>query len=341
MTRKLTIRDIAKLAGVSTATVSRVINQVDTVKEESRLKVEKVIKEYNFIPNTIARSLKTSSTKTIAFVVSNISDHFFTTAGKGIENHIRKFGYNLIVCNTGNFPEFELDNLNLLQEKSIDGIILNTTGKNDKYIAKMSENLPIVLSSRAVKEDNFKGDFVDFENIAGVFEITDHLIKNGHSHIGVINGPTYLSTFNERLEGFYHAIKHHNFNLPSNDSLFIGEGYSSYQDGYNGAKYFHQKGHMPSALVIMNSEMAFGAYSYFKEYKIEVPNRVSIVSFGDMLNKDLLYITPTISYTNLLGVGEKIGELMIERINAKNKVNNREIRYTTHLEIGNSVQKIN
>lgn len=341
MSKKLTIIDIAKLAGVSTATVSRVINGVATVNEGIRVKVEQVIKEHNYIPNTIARSLKTSTTNTIAFVVSNISDHFFTSVGKGVENYIRRHGYNLIVCNTGNQAEFELDYLNILQEKNVDGIILNTTGKNNQYIARLSENLPIVLSSRAVKEDNFIGDFVDFENISGVFEITDCLIKNGHSNIGVINGPTYLSTFHERLEGFHRALEHHKLPLPSTDDIFIGDGNSSFQDGYNGAKYFHAKDELPSALVIMNSDMAFGAYSYLKQHQIKVPDQLSIVSFGDMLNKDLLYITPTISYTNLLGIGEKIGELMIERINSNNKINNREIRYTTKLELGNSVKTKN
>lgn len=341
MTRKLTIKDIAKLSGVSTATVSRVINNVDTVNEEFRAKVESVIKKHNYIPNTIARSLKTSTTKTIAFVVSNISDYFFTTVAKGAENYFRGVGYNLIVCNTGNEAEFEIDYLNILQEKNVDGIILNTTGKNSEYIASISENLPIVLSSRAIKENNFKGDFIDFENISGVFEITEFLIKNGHSQIGVINGPIYLSTFQERLEGFNRALAHYKLPLYSEDAVFLGEGFSSFQDGFDGAKYFHMKGILPSALVIMNSEMAFGAYSYFKEQQIEIPAQLSIVSFGDMLNKDLLYIKPTISYTNLFGIGEKIGELMIERIESNNKVNNREIRYTTKLEIGDSVKVLN
>jgi LacI family transcriptional regulator len=340
MTKNVTIKDVAQFAKVSIATVSRVINQHASVNPEIKEKVLKAIEELNYYPNNAARSLKIQNTRTIAFLVSDISDYFFTTIGKGIEDVIRNLKYNIMFCSTGNSGEIELEYLKLLLEKKVDGIILNTTGKNNEYISELSHRVPIVLSNRRINHPNFKGDFVDFDNFGGIFELTSHLISLGHRDIGVVNGPLFLSTFKERYEGFVSAMKTAGIEVSEQYPFqYIGNTYSSSQDGYEGAKFLMEADVRPTAIVLMNSEIAFGALRYFYEKQIKIPDDVSIVSFGDMFNRDLLYIRPTISYTNLKGIGKKLGELMIERIE-NNDIVNREIRFTPRIQYGNSTRPL-
>ncbi|MCU9614889.1 LacI family transcriptional regulator [Caldibacillus lycopersici] len=341
MKKNVTIKDVALAANVSIATVSRVINQNSSVNPEIKQRVLDAISMLNYYPNSAARSLKTHNTRTIAYLVSNISDYFFTTVGKGIEDVIKKYDYNLMLCNNANSEEVELAYIKLLQEKKVDGIILNTTGKNNELIAEISKDLPIVLSNRQVNHPDFRGDFIDFDNISGIYELTSHLISLGHRKIGIINGAIYLSTFRERFEGFAKAMKTIGV-IVDNDYIYNynGDGFSTFIDGYDGANYLMNLEEKPTAIVMTNSELAFGALKYFKSNNIRIPEDVSIVSFGDIVNRDILYVQPTITYTNLMGIGNKIGELMIERIEKNNQIINREIRFTTQIDYGNSTRKI-
>lgn len=142
----VTIKDVAKLAGVSIATVSRVINDNYYVSPEIKEKVLQAIEDLDYYPNYVARSLKSEKTNSIGFLVSDISNTYFTTMAKALEDVIHKKNYSLIVCSTEDKKEKELAYLKLLISKKVDGLILNTTGKNDELIAELSKQLPIVLS---------------------------------------------------------------------------------------------------------------------------------------------------------------------------------------------------
>ncbi len=337
--RSVTIKDVAAAAQVSIATVSRVINHTGTVKPELADRVQQAIQELNYSPNSVARSLKTASTSTIAFLVSNISDPFFTTIGRGIEDYIKDFGYNLIVCSIDSSKEKELSYLQMLKEKMVDGIILNTTGFNDEAICELSHQLPIVLSNRRINASVFNGDFVDNDNTSGIYQLTQHLIHLGHRKIGFINGPMHLSTAAERHKGFCDAMK--SIGITIDDSYpYAYYGNFSAQSGYDGAKKLMKAEDRPTALVLMNSELALGALRYFAESNIQIPEDLSIVSFGDIHNRELLYVTPTVASTNLMGIGYKMGELLLDRINRKNEIANREVCFVTQISYGNSTKEI-
>lgn len=207
MSKTATIKDVAFESQVSIATVSRVINKSGTVNPLLEERVLAAIEKLSYTPNNIARSLKTSTTSTVAFLVSNISDPFFITIGRGIEDYIKEYDYNLMVCSVDQSPEKELEYLNLLKEKQVDGFIINSTGLNDDEITKISQKIPIVLSNRQITNPSFIGDFVDNDNVGGIITLTKHLTKIGHTKIGIINGPNYLSTAQERLKGFTTEMK--------------------------------------------------------------------------------------------------------------------------------------
>lgn len=335
MAKAATIKDIALESRVSIATVSRVINKPGTVNPELEERVNEAIKKLNYSPNAMARSLKTSSTATIAFLVSNISDPFFITIGRGIEDYIKEYSYNLIVCSVDQSPEKELEYLRLLKEKQVDGIIINSTGLNNDVITEMSQHIPIVLSNRQIVNPSFKGDFVDNDNVGGIITLTRHLTRMQHTKIGIINGPSHLSTAQERLKGFTTEMQRIGVTI-DNGYPYLYEGFFNKMDGYNGAKALLEMPDPPTAIIAMCSEGALGALKYCRDNDILIPEHVSLVCFGNIANQELLYVDLAVAATNLKGIGNKMGELLIERIQEKHALPNREIRFVTSLHPGHS-----
>ena len=332
-----TIKDVAREASVSIATVSRVLNKTGNVNETLAIRVNNAVEALQYSPNNVARSLKTASTKTIAFLVSNISDPFFITIGRGIEDYIKEYNYTLMVCSIDQSPEKEKEYLKLLREKQVDGIIINTTGLINDTITDLSRQMPIVLSNRQIENSSFLGDFVDNDNIGGIITLTKHLTALGHRKIGLINGPSYLSTAQERFKGFSIEMKRHGIDVDK-DYPYLYEGFFTKEDGYRGTQKLLSMDNPPTAIIGMSSEGALGALRYCHTNGIRIPEDVSLVAFGNIENQELLYVDLTIATTNLKGIGNKMGELLIERIQLKGEAPNREVRFVTSLSEGNSTR---
>lgn len=334
----VTIKDIAKRAGVSIATVSRVINDNYSVSQEVKEKVFKAITELNYYPNLVARSLKNDTTFTIGFVVSNISNIYFTSIAKAVEDVMNKKGYNIIFCSTEHQRERELNYLRLLMSKKVDALIINTTGENDDFIAKLSERIPVVLLDRKINNSTFKGDFIDNNNIQGGYDLTHHLLSMGHRKIGIINGKISLSTGLERFEGFKRAMSEVGINV-CNDYLYKYDGDFTVESGYQGVSKLMSLEDRPTAIVSMNNHMTIGVLKYCKAYNINVPQEISIASYGNVDNIDLMYTQPSEVTLNLWLIGKKTGEMILERINNKN-IGSREVVFSPQLKVGNGVRKI-
>lgn len=337
MKKDTTMKDIAVAANVSVATVSRVINQTGSVSPKLAKRVMRVVREMDFSPNLIAQSLKRSQTSSIAFLVSNISDPFFITLGRGIESILQRSNYSLMVCSTGHTKEQELAFLKMFYGKKVDGIIVNTTGYNDDEISTLSHNIPMVLSNRKIRSSSFVGDFVDNENMGCAYELTKKLLTYGHRRIGIICGPQHLSTGYERYMGFCSALRE--ANIPTEPQYrYKFEGTFVRQTGYDGAKALLRMDEPPTAIVMSSSELAYGAMEYFIKYDIKIPDALSFVCIGDMVNRDLLYVRPTLSSVNLHGMGARMAELLLERIESSEQIPNREIRFASAIVDGDSVK---
>ena len=172
MKKTATIKDVAQSAGVSISTASRVLNGNARVNGEMRENVLKAAELLHYSPNEIARSLKSSTTKEIGFIVSNMDDQYFTAISRGIENEISPLGYSLIVCNTHFSLEKERAFLRLFQKRRVSGLIINTVGGNEEEIAELSHTIPTALCGRRVNLPSFHGDFVDFDNYTGMYQLT-------------------------------------------------------------------------------------------------------------------------------------------------------------------------
>lgn len=334
------MKDVSKMAGVSIATVSRVINNSNNVSSEIKDKVNKAIKELGYIPNNAARSLKNDSSCSIAFVVSDISNPYFTTMAKAIEDIANEYNYNIFVCSTDDKKENELSHLKLLLSKKVDGIVINITGENNDFIEKISkDNLPMVLIDRKIESDNFIGDYISYDNYAGIQTLVTHLVSLGHTKIAVINGNFKVSTAKERYDGFVKMMKKFGI-LVEKDYKYRYDGDYSIESGYKATKYFMSMDEPPTAILAMNNNMAIGALKYLRTHDIKIPEEISIVSYGDIDNAELLYVRPTIVLQDPQIIGMRAGQLLMERIIKKNKLRNREVMYLPQLIIRDTTKCI-
>jgi DNA-binding LacI/PurR family transcriptional regulator len=332
--KRTTIKDVARRAGVSIATVSRVINENYFVSPTLKRKVIDAVNKTGYYPNSIARSLKFSSTFTIGFIVFNISNKYFMTMAKSIEDIVGREHYNLIVCSTEGIRDNELLHLRNLASKKVDGLIITSTGGNEDTIVNLSRSIPTVLLHRRLYRKDFIGDFVDSNNTRGAYDLTQHLIDVGHEDIAVVNGPQTLSSAVERYIGYKNALKKNGIDV---NHAFVYEGDYSFESGHRGIEKIMETAQKPTAVVIMSHEMTLGALTYIREHDISVPERLSIVAYGNIENIDLLYIRPTIVTQEPEVLGKNCAECILQRIKNRS-LPNKEIIYEPKLVQGNSVR---
>ena len=328
----MTIRDIADEAGVSVATVSRLINNI-SVRSGNAEKIQAIIDKYNYHPNSIAQSLKNKTTRTIGYLVSDISNDYLISLAKVIENTLGRNKYNIIVCSTDNHAERELEYLNMLVSKKVDAIILNSTGLNNEYVAGISHQVPVILLHRRNTESSFRGDFIDCDNYHGSYLLTDHLLSLGHRKIACISGPVRLSNAAERYNGFNDALK--KYGVYQDDSENFVFTNFTYEDGFNAAAELLSRKKRPTAIISMNNVMTLGVMKYFLESNIKAPDQCSIGSFGTIQRSELYYIQPTYVTLDTDEMGKMAAEAVLSRIE-DNKIMNRDFIYKPCLVIGNA-----
>ena len=204
---RITIADVAKSAGVSAATVGRVVGGYGTVSSKTRDKVMQAIAELGYSPNVVAQGLRSRKTKTIAVVIGSISNSFFANMVNAIENEADEYGYNVIICNTNEDPELEMKQIVNLQARMIDGIILSSAWPVGSMKPEKESvyrcGVPVVMVDRRVEGLDF--DVIESENFAGSYETTNYLIALGHRKIGILGTGNY-STINDRIAGYKQAL---------------------------------------------------------------------------------------------------------------------------------------
>ncbi|OOM78759.1 catabolite control protein A [Clostridium puniceum] len=291
----VTISDIAKQANVSSATVSRVLNSSGYVKEETKKRILDAIKETNYVPSAIARSLSKSETNTIGVIVPDITNAYFGEIIKGISDIAEKNNLNIILFNTDNYLEKEIRALKLLKEQRIKGIIM-TPGFgeekfNESYIKTINNlNIPIILVSADVKFTKLNGVFVD--NIKGGFDATNLLIKEGHTKIGIMTGLLSSEPVADRLEGYKKALKENDIPF-KNKYVYYGD--FKLEKAYELTKnLFEEKDH-PTALIVCSNMMTMGVIKALKDENREIPKDLAIIGFDkidflDIVGLNITYV---------------------------------------------------
>ncbi len=282
MKKKITIKDIARVANVSHTTVSRALNNKSRIRNETKEKILSIARELNYRPNFIARSLVMKRTKTLGLVITTIANPFYTELAQGIETTVRGLGYNIILCSTHNDISIEKQYIEMLRSKGVDGIIFTSAHMGDPNIGELAEEgFPIILVNRRtyhpiVKE---KVDYVGVDNLLGGFLAVEHLIKLSHKRIGVIGGSSESSVGFERLEGGRKALA--TYGLEEKGDYFL-EGDFLRESGYQGGKRFLKMAEPPTAIFATNDYMALGAYQAISEEGVRIPEEMALVGFNDI-----------------------------------------------------------
>ena len=323
-----TIKDVARQVGVSTATVSHVINRTRFVSEELRQSVLDAIHALNYQPNAIARSLVKRKTHTIGIIITDILNPFYTAIVRGIEDVTYKSGYSVMLCNTDEDPEKEILYIQMLLEKRIDGLVISTAFQDGIHpLLSRLKGIPLVTTVRKIR--GLSSDAVLGDNRGGAYQAIDHLIRLGHRRIGIISGPTGLSSGAERLEGYKKALEDHR--IPMEDQ-WVKIGDFKRESGYSLTKEMFQRDPLPTALFVFNNQMALGALQALNELKIRIPKDISFISFDDMEWYSFLDPSLTAVEHSPYLIGKTAGEMLLQRIGKKRK-NPKKVILPSHLII--------
>jgi len=279
------IKDVARESGVSIATVSRVLNDVNVVNEETKKKVLIAIKLLDYRPNIIARSLKTHRTRTIGIVVPDISSQFYPEIVRGAEDVSNIYNYNVILCNTDLDSEKEIEYLKVLREKMVDGVIYMSNSLEDEVISMLNNlKLPTVLVETNSKNDEYPSVTIDNEKAA--YDATTYLIKNGNKKIAYIGvSPDLVNASGIRFLGYKKALSDNKIEYDENLVQFGG---LKATDGSDGMEVIINRAKIDAAFCC-SDEIAIGAINTLREKGIQVPKDVDVIGFDNTYLASIYY----------------------------------------------------
>ncbi|MFC7391614.1 LacI family DNA-binding transcriptional regulator [Scopulibacillus cellulosilyticus] len=298
------LKDVAKLAKVSTATVSRVLTNKGNVTAENKRKVMEAVKELNYHPNILGRQLRTMETKTILVVVPDITNTFFSNVLRGIESIAMENGYQVLLGDTQNRIESEY--FNHLYYKKVDGAILLTARTDPQVLNMLFENYPIVLACEFIEGAEIPT--INIDNISGAQQMTNHLISLGHERIAHITGPLDGVLGRDRLKGYRKAMAHRHLETP--DELIV-EGNFSFDSGYHLMEKLLNLKNPPTSVFAANDEMAIGAIKSIKANNLSVPEDIAVVGFDGIQMSTIVEPALTTFSQPTFEIGSNAMELLI------------------------------
>lgn len=333
-----TIKDVAKLAGVSTTTVSHVINKTRFVAEETYKSVWNAIQELNYSPSAVARSLKINTTKSIGMIITTSEAPYFAEIVLAVEEHCYRQGYSLFLCNTQNEPEKIQNHLDMLIKKRVDGVLVMCSEyTRDSLELFNGTNIPMVVMDWGKTDD--KSDRILDNSFEGGYLATRHLIDNGHKEIGVIAGHLHKTTAKERFDGFLKAMRE--ADLPVYDE-WIFEGDFEPEGGFEQMNNLLRLEKLPTAVFCFSDTIALGAIAALCEKNLSVPQDMSIIGY-DNIHSSRFYSPPlTTVHQSKSRLGVKALNLLLERINAdKALYRPQTIEFHPELVLRRSVRNLN
>jgi LacI family fructose operon transcriptional repressor len=307
------IKDVALAAGVSTATVSRVLANKSRVKDETRQRVLDSIEQLNYRPNLIARSLRAQKSAKIGLVVSDIRNPFFTAIGRAVEDAAYEQGYSVLMCNTDENPDKEEMYLNLLHDENVAGIIFSPTQQFSAGLKSYTSNIPFVIIDRSVESRDV--DMVLLDNVAAAHELTMHLIENGYKKLAGLFGDA-STTGRERNRGFNKALKEHQLSPTAVHFIAprIKQGYETTM-----ALLKQERGNV-DAIFTSNSLLTAGAFQAIRDSQLTVPEDVALVGFDETTWGALVDPPITLIAQPTEEIGRTATELLFQRIDEPHRL---------------------
>lgn len=309
-TMEVTIKDIARRAKVSYATVSRALNKKPGVRETTRRRILQLAEQMSYTPNAIARGLVKKQTQTLGLILPDITNPFYPEVARGIEEGADERGFSIFLCNTNWERNREVRYLRLLAEKRVDGIILAPIDNEVEALERrLTGTIPVVYVSNAPV--GTRHSFVVIDNILGGFLATEHLIQGGYRRIGFVGSTEDSLTIEERLEGYRRALK--KYGLPV-EKKYIQLGEFKEEAGYGIIRGMIEGGDFPHAVFAENDLLALGVLHGVKASGLSVPEDVAVVGFDDIPAASYPEVQLTTMSQPSYEMGQKSVEILLDQI---------------------------
>lgn len=311
---KITIKDIAQKANVSTATVSRVLNNKPDVGKETIQKIRSIINEFEYHPSTLARGLVLKKTSTIGLIIPDVCNPYFPELLRNVEDEAKKHKYSTIYCNTDDIVENEIKMINLLRSKQVDGLIISSFWDSKEILDQLTkmheERFPFVLIGMIGNDEAYKKfPSVTIDNFESGYKATKYLIDLGHRKIAHITGLPDLNTCIGRREGYKQALKDNNITFKP--EWLVQAGFTG-ESGYGCTKQLLKLKDRPTAIFTANDLLALGCYQALLEEKIAIPDEISLIGHDDVF---MIYPAITTMRQPKMEIAQKAVEFLIGQIN--------------------------
>lgn len=278
-TMTVTIKDVARHTGLSQSTVSRALNQSGYVSAETQRRVDEAVAELGYQPNWLARGLKGQPSRLVGLIVPEVSSLYDNLIIQSVSTMLHQNNYGMMLCINNEDAEVDLWYLQALKEKHVDGIIYvhPLSGSNSAFVRDLArQGIPIIELNRRREEDLLDGVLAD--NVQGAYQITNYLIGLGHCRIGLIMGQTELTTGQNRLAGYRHAL--HEASIPIDPAL-IRVGSFTQEHGEAGTRDLLQIDARPSAILAGSNRILLGLLKVLNEQNLHIPDDMSVAAFND------------------------------------------------------------
>ncbi len=325
MTR-VTIRDVARVAGYSINTVSRALTGKPEISPATRTRILEVAAQLGYKPNWLARGLRSSRTGIIGVIVADIANPYFSTLVKGAVKMARAYDYNIVLLSTDEDYDREKEAIQVLLSQRVDGVLIAPTQKGTETIEELVKSeVPFLLMSRYFAE--LETDYVIMDDLQGGFLATEYLLNRGHKRIAMINGPLHISSARERFEGYKKALSQHGLEV---DLSLIVSGALTMEDGYRAARRLLQRASL-SAIFAFSDFVAFGVLRAIREQGLRVPQDIAVVGFDDILFASCMETPLTTVDGSKERLGKKAVEILVRKLNKEKPAKQVKIRLPVRL----------
>lgn len=320
--KKVTIEDVAAYAGLSTATVGRVIGNYGSVSERSRKKVQEAVDALGYLPNAIAQGLRSRNTMTIAVILASIKNNFCNSLVYAIEEHAMEFGYNVLICNTHEELEKEIQQLQNVSSKQVDGIVMISVCTADQDIPENmrylyeGHKIPVVYVDRKIK--GLHAELIQSNNEQMSYDAAVYFVSQGHKKIGVIGTKDY-STVRDRIRGYKNALQ--DFDIEVDESMIVATDVFQKNAGGKAAAQLLDNHPDLTALYVLNNSLLSGVLIELKRRNLKIAEDISLIAWDDEEINELLDITSVAQPV------EEIGKCAMNRLIDKIEHKDRSFEY--------------
>jgi len=327
-----TIKDVAKRAGVSPVTVSRIINNAGNVSVASREKIERAIEELGYVPSVAARSLRSKRTRSLALVVPDITNPFWTTVARGVEDAAQICDHSVFIYNTDENPSKQLRYLDVIASQRVDGVIIAPYDSDIQNLAKLRKrNTPTVIIDRRI--EGWDVDSAHGDSLSGAQTLVQHLISLGHKRIAMVSGPASTSTAEDRVAGYCMALAEAGIPI---DPRLVKRGEYRITSGEELTHQLLEEGLNPTAIFAANQFIALGVIQALGKRGLRIPQDIALVCFDDLPYVSRLFPFLTVVVQPAYDMGMNAAQLLLSRLDSEASLQPRHVVLPTRLIVRHS-----